>query len=196
MPQIPPLADTKILRPAQTAVALELLGNVDLLRLKTIARWHARGLPPDVTWEDLLQESITRVLVGSRRVPEGVTMVAFIAGIMRSLRAEHWRRVLKQSKGVTTQKIGHENDDDHALAAVPDPAPGPERALSARQALVAIERLFEDDPIVLKIIAGLAEGLSPEQIRVSARISGTDYDSARKRIRRTLLREGLTWEAG
>jgi len=59
---------------------------MDFLRLKSIARWHARGLPPDVTWDDLLQEAVTRVLVGSRRQPEGLTMVAFLAGVMRSLR--------------------------------------------------------------------------------------------------------------
>src|SRR5688572_24606218 len=109
MPKIPPLADTKILRPAQTAIALELVREIDLLRLKTIARWHARGLPPDVTWEDLLQEAITRVLVGSRRVPDGVTTVAFIAGIMRSLRTEHWRRVLRESASDAMLRIDHES---------------------------------------------------------------------------------------
>jgi RNA polymerase sigma-70 factor (ECF subfamily) len=191
MPKIPPLADTKILRPAQTAIALDLVGEIDLLRLKTIARWHARGLPPDVTWEDLLQEAITRVLVGSRRVPEGVTTVAFIAGIMRSLRPEHWRRVLRESPSDDAMKIDLDTDDRRSLA-LQDPAPGPERALSARQSLTAIERLFADDPIVLKIIAGLGEGLSAEQIRSSAKLSRTDYNSARRRIRRTLLREGLT----
>jgi len=189
--KIPPLVDTKILRPAQTAIALDLLREIDLLRLKTIARWHARGLPPDVTWEDLLQEAITRVLVGSRRVPEGVTMVAFVAGIMRSLRTDHWRRVRREPPSADTLGLDQESDEDRSLA-VPDPAPGPERALSARQALTAIERLFADDPVVLKIIAGLGAGLSAEQIRASAKLSRTDYNSARRRIRRTLLREGLT----
>jgi len=191
MPRIPPLADTKILRPAQTAMALNLVGEIDLLRLKTIARWHARGLPPDVTWEDLLQEALTRVLVGSRRIPEGVTTVAFIAGIMRSLRTEHWRRALRESPDDETLRIDHESEHNRSLA-LQDPAPGPERELISREALTAIERLFADDPTVLKIIAGLGEGLSAEQIRTSAKLSRTDYNSARRRIRRTLLREGLT----
>lgn len=190
-PKIPPLVDTKVLRPAQTAIALDLVREIDLLRLKTIARWHARGLPPDVTWEDLLQEAITRVLVGTRRVPEGVAMVAFIAGIMRSLRTDHWRRVLRESASDDALRIDHERNEGHSLA-LPDPAPSPERALSARQALTAIERLFSDDAVALKIIAGLGEGLSAEQIRASAKLSKTEYNSARRRIRRTLLREGLT----
>ena len=35
-------------------------------------------------------------------------------------------------------------------------------------------------------------GHSPRRIRAALKISKTDYDSARKRLRRTLLKEGLT----
>ncbi len=93
MPRTGPLVDKRIISPAETALALNLVSETDLLRLKTIARLHARGLPPDIAWDDLLQEAFTRVIVGSRRQPEGVAMVAFLAGVMRSLKAEHWRRV-------------------------------------------------------------------------------------------------------
>ena len=174
-----PLTDKRILPPTQTALALQLVSELDLLRLKTLARLYARGLPPDVAWDDLLQEAITRVLVGSRKQPAGVPMVAFLAGVMRSLKAEHWRRA--PSDGLPATELQ-------------DPAPGPERALIARQELAAIERLFATDPVALQIIAGLSRGWSAEQIRQTARLSKTDYDSARKRMRRTLLREGLTCE--
>jgi DNA-directed RNA polymerase specialized sigma24 family protein len=190
MPQIPPLVDTKILRPTESALALDLVSEMDLLRLKTIARLYARGLPPDVAWDDLLQEAITRVLVGSRRQPQGVTTVAFLAGIMRSLKAEHWRRAQRGSGARETLRVDHAGEDSPARV-LPDPAPGPERALCARQELAAIERLFADDAVALKIIAGLGEGLSAEQIRIAAGLSKIDYDSARRRMRRVLLREGL-----
>jgi hypothetical protein len=101
---------------------------------------------------------------------------------MRSLKADHWRRV---SRG-----------PDYALADQAmepwDPAPDPEHSLNAVQELAAIDRLFADDALALQIIAGLSEGLSAEQIRRARDISKTDYDSARKRMRRILLREGLT----
>ena len=124
IPTMKPLVDTKVLNPAQTAVALGLITEMDFLRLKAIARLHARGLPRDV---DLY-----------------------------------------------------------------DPASDPERALSARQELKLIERLFAEDTVALQIIAGIGKGLSAEHIRSAAHLSKRDYDSARKRIRRTLLREGLT----
>lgn len=193
MRPIPLLADKRVLTPAQTALALELVDQMDLLRLKSIARLYARGLPPEVAWDDLLQEALTRVISGSRRRPEGVTTVAFVAGILRSLRAECWRRVTRESGGHGKLRIDHESDESLALD-LPDPAAGPERALSARQELDAIKQLFAADPVALKIIGGLGQGLSADQIRRSTGLAKTDYDSARRRMRRILLREGLTCE--
>jgi RNA polymerase sigma-70 factor (ECF subfamily) len=191
MRQMQPLDAKRVISPAETALALKLVGETDLLRLKTIARLHARGLPPDVTWEDLLQEAFARVLTGSRRQPEGISMLVFLAGIMRSLSAEHWRRVLRGSRRWQAAPLDEASDGSQDVEPF-DPAPDPERALSALQELAAIDRLFAGDSLALHIIAGLAEGLSAEQIRIAGGISKTDYDSARRRMRRILLREGLT----
>jgi DNA-directed RNA polymerase specialized sigma24 family protein len=192
MPRTPlNLVDTRVLRPSETALALKLLSEMDLLRLKAIARLHARGLPPDVSWEDLLQEALTRILVGSRVRPEEVGMVAFVAGVMRSLRTEHRRRAHAKSRSRQPGEIGEDAQDVRDIE-LRDPGPGPERALSAAQELATIERLFADDPPALQILTGLGEGLSAEQIRKVFRMSETDYESTRKRMRRCLLREGLT----
>jgi len=191
MPQIPQLADNRVLRPAEVALALNLISRMDFLRLKAIARLHARGLPPDVSWDDLLQEAFTRALVGSRRKPHSVPMVAFLAGIMRSLRTEHWRRVRGGPASCETMRIDHQRDLSRA-AELRDPASDIEQSLLASEQIEALERLFAGDLVVLGIIAGLAEGRSAAQIRSAMGISKTDYDSGRKRLRRTLLREGLT----
>lgn len=182
--------DARSLRPTETALALKLVTEMDLLRLKTIARLHARGLPPDTGWEDLLQEALTRVLTGARRIPEGIAPVAFIAGVMRSLRSEHWRRAgaVPRRKYAAREYRSYRTQE----AALRDTAPDPERSLIALEELKAIERLFAEDPVALKIIDALGEGLSAEQIRSALGLSKTDYDSARKRMRRCLLREGLT----
>jgi DNA-directed RNA polymerase specialized sigma24 family protein len=193
MRQIQPLVDTKVVRPAESALALRLITEMELLRLKTIAKLHARGLPPDVGWEDLLQEALTRVLIGARLPPENVPIVAFLAGIMRSLKSEHWRRATHRLGRLQTLRIDQAGDAARDVE-LRDPAPTPERSLSARQELTAIKQLFADDSVALKIMAGLADDLSAEQIRSAHAISRTDYDSARKRMRRTLLREGLTCE--
>ncbi len=182
MPSFPTLTDTKVIGPAQTALALELVSDMDLLRLKALARLYARGCPAEVSWEDLLQEALTRVLVGTRVIPEGVPMVAFLAGVMRSLRSEQQRRARAREREAREIELR-------------DGGPGPERALSARQELGAIRQLFAGDALVLQIIAALGEGLTAAQICETRGISKTDYESARKRMRRTLLKAGLTWES-
>jgi RNA polymerase sigma-70 factor (ECF subfamily) len=172
-----------------------LVTEVDLLRLKTIARLYARGLPPDVGWDDLLQETFARVLSGARRQPHGVATIVFLVGVMRSLRAAYLRRA-RTGGGVLREEslegAASPGETESIPAGPRDPAPDPEHAVSALQEIAAIERLFADDPMVLRIIAGLADGLTAEQIRNAHGITPLDYDSARKRMRRILLREGLT----
>jgi DNA-directed RNA polymerase specialized sigma24 family protein len=184
-----PLVDARILRPTQTALALKFVTEMELLRLKTIARLHARGLPPDIGWEDLLQEALTRVLTGARRIPAGLAPVTFIAGVMRSLRSEHWKRFGAAHR---RRHASGSHGSHSAGLEVRDAAPDPERSLIAAEELQAIERLFADDPVALAIIDALGEGLAAEQMRVKLSLTKTEYDSARKRIRRCLLREGLT----
>jgi DNA-directed RNA polymerase specialized sigma24 family protein len=176
--------------PLEKAIALELVSDMDLLRLKAIARVHARGLPGDVGWGDVLQEAFARVLNGSRRRPEGVPLEAFMSGVMRSIRAEHWRRVRRDGE---RHAVSDRSQTSVAakIAEVRDPAPDPERALLAQQELEAIGKLFADDNVVLRIIVALGDGLSAEEICATLALSRTEYDSARKRMRRALLREGL-----
>jgi RNA polymerase sigma-70 factor (ECF subfamily) len=162
---------------------------MDLLRLKAIARIHARGLPPDVSWSDLLQEALARVLNGSRQVPNDIPLEVFLSGVMRSIRGEYWRRMQRDAQHRRASEDSQETAANEAD--VLDPAPDPERALLAQQELEAIGTLFADDPIALQIIVGLGDGLSAEEIRAACGLTKTEYDSARKRMRRALLREGL-----
>lgn len=170
--------------PVERALAQGLVSTLDLMRLKVIAKLYAGGLPADMSWADLLQEAVLRMLQGSRRRPEDVSMAAFLAGVMRSIREERGRR--------TRREVPVPADDDLA-ATHPDPAPDPERSLAARQELAQIYRLFADDPGATAVLNGLGAGSSPDEIRAANGWSKSDYDSARKRMRRTLLRHNLGW---
>lgn len=159
--------------------ALAALSEPDLLRLQAIARLRCRGLP-GLDWQELLHEAVLRALDGSRPWPPDVPLIAFLAGIMRSLRSDHWRRHRAMAAALSAQ-----------AAEVADQAPDPERIAAATQALAAIDRLFADDPAALAVILGLSQGLSAGEIRQRAGLSGTEYESTRKRMRRALLRHGL-----
>jgi DNA-directed RNA polymerase specialized sigma24 family protein len=177
--------------PADRALALKLVTDCDLLRLKVIARLHGRSLPPDVSWADLLQEAFARVLDGSRAIPPGVPTVAFLAGVMRSIKADHWRRRRRATEQQPALATEYQLLSAQSAEAC-DSQPDPERWLIAAQQLQAVGTLFAQDPVALQIIVGLGDGLTAEEIRGTLGMTKTDYDSARKRMRRALIRAGLT----
>ena len=53
--------------------------------------------------------------------------------------------------------------------------------------------MFEADPLALKIIAGMAGGLAASEICKVHNLSELDYDTTRRRMRRTLLRHQQNW---
>ncbi len=173
--------------PRDVGAALAALSDDDLLRLRALARLRARGLPGGVAWSDLLHEAVLRALEGTRRWPPGVPLLAFLAGIMRSLSDEQWRRRRRESP------LPRPGDTAATLADVADIAADPERVYAAAEALAAVDRLFASDTVALKVVAGLTNGLGAEEIQHLYGLSAVEYDTARRRMRRALLRHGLTW---
>jgi DNA-directed RNA polymerase specialized sigma24 family protein len=159
--------------------ALSALSEEDLLRLRAIARLRARSLPDGMSWSDLLHEAVLRALTGARPWPPGVPLLAFLAGVMRSLCDEQWRRHRRQDHLPAPHGSGGADD--------------PERACAAAEVLAAIQRLFASDEAALKVITGLINGMAAEEIRRHYGLTAVKYDTTRQRIRRTLLRHGLAW---
>lgn len=171
--------------PRDVGAALEALSDNDLLRLRALAQLRARGLPSGVAWSDLLHEAVVRALDGTRRWPPGVPLLAFLAGIMRSLCKEHWHRRRRENALLQA-------GDTTPLALVgAGPGIDPERVYAAAEALAAVDRLFVSDTVALKVIAGLTNGLGAEEIQRRYGLSVVEYDTARRRMRRALLRHGL-----
>ena len=159
------------------ARALATLTPSDLVRLKRLAQLRARLLP-GMEWDELLNEALLHALDGSRRWPEGVPLLAFIAGVMRSLvdGRVHQRRRLAE----------------HALAGgeLPPTAP-PDTQLRARQCLAAIAQFFAGDPDVLALIAVLARQYLGGSDDTAPRLSQRRREAARKRLARAILRGQL-----
>ena len=178
--------------PADVASAIQALTGVDLVRLKALARLWSRGLPGGVGWTDVLHETIARVLDGSRAWPAHVSLLAFLAGVMRSICDDHWRRVRHEQRLLVSRddRLSHGRCSDEI-----DEVPDPERVLVAAEALVGVYRLFEGDPLALKIIAGMSDGLTASEICKVHGISELDYDTTRRRMRRNLLRQQRNWSS-
>ncbi|KMO34899.1 hypothetical protein VQ03_22820 [Methylobacterium tarhaniae] len=135
---------------------------------------RARRLP-GIEWPDILHEAIVRALDGTRRWPPGVPILVFLAGCMRSIEHDLRRRLAQERAWREQDPTDREGAD-------------PERAVAAAQALGAIVALFSGDETVLRIIEGMSYGCSAAEIRARHGLSRTDYDTARKRLRRALLR--------
>ena len=105
--------------------------------------------------------------------------MAFLAGVMRSLCDEQWRRRRRHDALPTPETAG--------------PVDDPERVYAAAEALAAIHRLFACDVPATRVITGLVDGMTADEIRRHYGLGAVEYDTARRRIRRTLLRHGLTW---
>jgi len=159
------------------ARALATLTPSDLVRLKRLAQLRARLLP-GLEWDELLNEALLRALDGSRRWPESVPLLAFLAGIMRSLvdRRVHERRRLAEQ----------------ALAGIGTASTSsPEVQLHARQCLAAIAQFFAADPDVLAVIAALTRQYLGGSDNPAPRLSQKRRESARKRLARAILRGQL-----
>ena len=171
------------------AAALTALSNAELLRLNALARLWTRGMPETLSWADVLQEAIARVLDGSRKWPPGVPILAFLSGVMRSICDDHWRHSVREARVIVRHTDAADSGADEASTAHPDP----ERVLAAAQALSDIYDLFAGDNLALKVITGLADGLTAAEICATYRLSEREYDTTRKRMRRALLRADVDW---
>jgi RNA polymerase sigma-70 factor (ECF subfamily) len=109
---------------------------------------------------------------------------------MRSICDEIWRRRRREAGLVKST-----TDAESECEKVASPAPDQERVVAAAQSIAEIYRLFAGDETALRIISGLANGMSADEIRATHGLSTIAYDSARRRIRRNLLRVGLSWES-
>jgi DNA-directed RNA polymerase specialized sigma24 family protein len=173
---------------AAVSRALARLTDADLLRLQALARVRARGLPSGIGWADLLHEALARTLDGSRVWPSGVPLLVFLAGVMRSICDELWRRRRREAELIAFGDAATRDGAD-----VASPAADQERVLAAAEAVAAIHRLFAGDAVAMCIVSGMAAGLAADEIRVTHGLSAVEYDTARRRMRRALIRAGLTW---
>lgn len=175
---------------SDAASAIQALSETDLVRLQALARLWSRGLPGGIGWADVLHEAIVRVLDGSRVWPPDVPILAFLSGVMRSICDDYWRRVRHE------QRLLVSRDDESRCGRAAEPADevsDPERVAVAVAGLAEIYRLFATDPVALQIIDGMSNGLAAKDICRAYGIAALDYDTARRRMRRALLRHQRNW---
>lgn len=155
------------------------LGAADHYRLERIARGRAFGLTMD--WEDLLQETFARVISGSRRCPDDIEFMAFLAQTIRSVANEERRRQYA-SPSISTAEP--EDASTGLPVAIVDHTTDVEGEVHAHRLLDRVFQHFSHDEAVTTLLQAYILGETASETTSRTGLSALDYDAARKRFKR------------
>lgn len=145
---------------------------------------RASGLAT-VDWEDLLQEAFSRILAGTRRWPQSVPLVAFVAQLLRSLASEHHR----QQTAHPIVALDASSDPSGLPLTIADDQPGADLQMEADERRAALARRLDADPAALAVLSGHERGETAAETMSRAGLTPLEYDAARKRFRRIVKQE-------
>lgn len=168
--------------------AIAALSRNELIRLRTYADLLIRLHPRDgaETSEDLLQETLLRILSGERRwIPESVPFFHFFLGCMRSI-ASSWRKRSPRSAPDYADPFTELSDTQPALIASNEP--DAERELSAKEELEHILSQFKPGDRAAEILHLWMEGSRGDEVARTLGMTEREYHTTVKRIRRTVAR--------
>ena len=174
--------------------AISSLSVVEERRLEQYARYKIRGLGRKAgshTFEDLLNEAITAILIGAEKPDAGrhwrkteVDFVKFVAGVMRSI-ASHWGESFEEQE-YRNSDLTVESEDGQVVSPIDmasSSQPSQERTAIAKEELTAVLKLFEDDDDAILIVEALREGMTGPEIVEQLGMPKKQFEAGMKRIR-------------
>jgi DNA-directed RNA polymerase specialized sigma24 family protein len=172
-------------QPHEISEALRSLDAFGWARLRKIAAVLAAGGRGQE--DELLQETMLRVLDGGRLWPQGLPLMSFLAGVMKSV-AHGERAKVKRSP---VRRAASLYDGSGALVIdMADAGPTPEDSLAEEQAAGRIKQrmaaAFEGDFDAQMLLEGMLDGMEGEPLRGLTELDPTAYASKRRLIRRRL----------
>lgn len=172
------------LTPAEMESALKGLGRAETLRLTKVASRLADGTSQ--TGDDLFQEAVLKALDGERQCPRDVDISVFIVNAMRSLA---W--AAREREGADPLSDAHDVADSEGPASqLANPGRSAEEELVANRDYKARQQalmdLFEEDEDALKVLLGLFETQSAEEVRRTWGMDEKAFATIRRRIRRKI----------
>lgn len=176
----------------QIEQALRALTDADFRSLRKFASQHLWKTSIDNP-DELINETIRRLADGDRKWPTNIPFDFFLKNAMRSV-ADGIRGLKHQTdEGLAADDCGDEAGDP--MDAFASEALTPEETLlkeearrKASESLEIIYGHFEGDPQATCILMGIEDGLKAEEVREIGDMSLTQYETARKRLRRGIER--------
>lgn len=171
--------------------AIVSLSDIEWLRLRKMASGHLWGThlgDPDA----LINETIERLIAGRRTWSVGMAFVPWMDSAMKSV-AENLRTLKKKPGVVLAGDLVGGGDDlpEELLNVLGDGGESPLEVLLTQEVRAAaekdfarIEERFKDDQEVGWILMGLEDGMGASEIQAIGEMTKTQYETARKRLRR------------
>jgi hypothetical protein len=186
--------DSKYGAPAtleQIEQAIVGLSDIEWIRLRKMASGHLWGTrlgDPDA----LINETIGKLIAGKRTWNVGMAFVPWMDSAMKSV-ADNLRSLKRLPVVVLAGDLvgGAEDPPEESLDILGENGETPLDALLTEEAramagkdLAKIEERFKDDQEVGWILMGLAEEMGASDIQAMGEMTQTQYETARKRLRR------------
>jgi DNA-directed RNA polymerase specialized sigma24 family protein len=166
--------------------AFDGLSAADKLKLGEIERVYLRGT--DLKQGDLLHEALCAAILGDRKCPRRVPVMAFIIQTMRSM-ASHRRE--KHAREIADGGAAQEKAEASAAVTFASSAVDPEETLVEREAVDTVDAIyasFEGDERAQSVILGWSAGYRGKELRDYVGLDQAGLDYAIKRIRRTMTK--------
>lgn len=170
----------------EVRAALFALNDHALGWLELRAGAYRRILPAEDV-EELVNETLLRVLNGCRKWPKDVPFLAFIFECMRSLAWEFGKRNRREIPESRFGGADGVEEEESYLDTQPAAGGDPEDATRVARFAGEVERMFEQDDNVMAIIIGRIEGLSADETRERFDMTTKAFEAAQKRLRRSVL---------
>jgi hypothetical protein len=174
--------DPEHLAPQEVLKALEASSADDKLRLKLIERRRRSGT--DFGEGELYREALCLTLLGKRKCPIEVSLVAFLAQTMRSL-ASHRRARLKRQRVAAKSGKTEAIEDLQVLT----DQHNPEASLIEQEdtdMVAAIYECLEGDDEAQLVVMAIANGKRGKELRDEIGIDQAAYDYAMRRIKKAV----------
>lgn len=167
--------------------AIRSLSDADFLRLREAARWQlgrgVRGLEP----EDLVNEALSRMCAMSRKWPKRAAFLTVVKNVMRSI-VDEVRKELESRPEVPEASLDLDDEGSGLIERTEGNEPAAVDVLlhkeSAQQLEDRVLDRFRDNPAAQAVVMGLLDGMTAGEIQAACALAPTQYDSARKAIRR------------
>ena len=179
---------------AKVREALTSLTDMEMAHLRYRAKFWAGSLGRHAAgrdWEDLLNEALTRLLSGQRSWNPEIGIVQVIDQAMRSIRSSWSEKGERSGVEALVSVAPTDAADDEGRVTVVPATESPESLAADRELIDQIQQLFADDEDAQTVLTGYDLGMKgPELLEVSG-LSRKEFEAARRRIRRGIVREGL-----